>query len=240
MTFLPKSIFAGTVIILSSAAIMSCSSYRAENENAPLTFATSPQSYTTTILSDTSLVAVGDSASLSVWGYPEFGTRAIVKATGTITAPLLGEVMAAGLTKSEFAKILKDKLAEYIAGEIKMSLEISNPIPRITVLGSVGRQGSFAAISDMPLLEAISTAGGWLPDSDLRYVKITRQATMEGDRRFIEIDLNAFLESGNARALPMVHPGDVVIIPARENFVRNVGEFFRDAFLIFGVFGLFK
>jgi hypothetical protein len=31
-----------------------------------------------------------------------------------------------------------------------------------------------------------------------------------------------------------------VIIPAKENFVREVGEFFRDAFLIFGVFGLLK
>jgi polysaccharide export outer membrane protein len=240
MSSLPKFAFMSAAFVLCAAGIISCAGYQMSNETPTLTFATGPQSYTTTILSDTSLVAVGDSVTLSVWGYQEFGTRTIVKATGTITAPLLGEVMAAGLTKSEFAKVLKEKLAEYIAGEIKMSLEISNPVPRITVLGSVGHQGSFPAVSDMPLLEAISAAGGWLPDSDLRYVKITRQATMEGGHRFIEIDLNAFLESGNARALPAVHPGDVVIIPARENFVRDVGDFFRDAFLIFGVFGLFK
>ena len=46
-------------------------------------------------------------------------------------------------------------------------------------------------------IDTILAGGGWLPHSDLRYVKITRQATREGDKRFLEIDLNTFRESGN-------------------------------------------
>ena len=229
------------LLVVGAIVLSSCGTYNATNEQPPVVVATGPQNYTSSnILSDTSLVAIGDSVSLSVWGYPEFSTRTIVKATGTISAPLLGEVTAAGLTKSEFTKVLHAKLADYIAGEIKLGLDITEAVSHITVLGAVGRQGSFPAITDIPLLDVISNAGGWTPDSDLRYVKITRQSSREGDRRFVEIDLQSFLESANARALPPVHPGDVVIIPAKQNFVRDIGEFFRDGLLIFGVFGLLR
>jgi polysaccharide export outer membrane protein len=234
-----KASFVAFVILIAVSTLSSCAAYGVSTDT-PLTYAGGTQIYPSTVLSDTSLIAIGDSVTMSVWGYPEFSTRSIVKATGSITAPLLGEVFAAGLTKNEFAKALRERLAEYIPGEIKVSLEVANPVPRITVLGAVSRQGSFPATADLLLLEVISNAGGWTPDSDLRYVKITRQSTREGDRRFIEVDLNMYLEAGNARALPLVHPGDVVIIPRSENFVRGVGEYFRDALLLITIFGLLK
>ena len=235
-----KASFTIAAVFVLLALLSSCASYDTTSTNAPITYTGGAQTYSHPILSDTSLIAVGDSVVLSVWGYSEFATRAIVKATGAMSAPLLGEVPAAGLTKIEFSKELRDRLAEYIQGEIKLSLDVSHASPRITVLGPVFHQGSFTATADLPLLEVFSNAGGWTVDADLRYIKIARQATIEGGRRFIEIDLNAFLESGNVRALPLVHPGDVVIVPIKENFIRDVGDFFRDAFLVFGVFGIFK
>jgi hypothetical protein len=56
----------------------------------------------------------------------------------------------------------------------------------------------------------------------------------------MEINLDEIIQSGNVQTLPMVRPGDVVVVPRKENVVREVSEFLRDAFLLFGFFNIFK
>ncbi len=189
---------------------------------------------------ESKVVLVGDSVAFSVWGYPEFATRTVVKETGTITVPLAGEVLAAGYSREEFTTYLKQKLAEFIKGEIKLLLEVTHPVPRITVLGAVSRQGGYPTKTDVPLLEVLSNAGGWTEKSDLRYVRISRQSTQSTEGGTIEVNLESYLDTGNMRALPVVHPGDVVFIPEKENVVREVSEFLRDAFILFGFFNIFN
>ncbi len=185
---------------------------------------------------DTNYVMIGDSISLSVWGYPEFSTRTDVKSSGTVTIPLVGEQPAAGLRKDELIRQLRIKLAEYIKGEIRISLDIERPSPRITVLGMVARPGSFPASSDVPLLEVLADVGGWTEQSDLRFVQINRQTVSGSDPAALQVDLEWYLDHGNTRAIPMVRPGDVVYLPRKENFVRDVSDFLRDAFILLGVF----
>src|SRR5712671_1001534 len=67
---------------------------------------------------DNYVIRQGDQIQFSVWNYPEFNTTGIVKETGTLTVPLLGEMAAVGVTKEQFADQLRQRLAEYIQGEI--------------------------------------------------------------------------------------------------------------------------
>lgn len=196
--------------------------------------------FTAGVEQDTSIVTVGDSISFSVWGYPEFNTRAIVKLNGTITVPLIGEQLAAGLKVDELGQNLKVRLAEYVKGEVKVSLEIERPSPRITVLGMVARPGSFSAKADIPLLEVLADMGGWTELADLRYIRINRQALSAGQGGSLEINLQLFLDRGSTRSIPMIRPGDVIIVPRRENIVRELSEFLRDGLLLLGVFQLTK
>jgi polysaccharide biosynthesis/export protein len=215
----------------SADATKESTSYRVPSREAPVPVPTQPESKS---------ILVGDSVAFSVWGYPEFATRAVVKETGTISVPLAGEVLAAGYSRDEFAAYLKQRLAEFIKGEIKLLLEVTHPVPRITVLGAVSRQGSYPTKADIPLLEVLSNAGGWTEKSDLRYVRISRQSTQSTEGGTIEVNLESYLDSGNMRSLPVVHPGDVVFIPEKENVVREVSEFLRDAFILLGFFNVFK
>ena len=154
--------------------------------------------------------------------------------------PIIGELKAAGYTNEEFARVLRQRLGEYIKGEPKLTIEVNSPVPRITVLGTVSHQGSFPASAEMPLLEVLSVAGGWTDLSDLRYIKISRQATTTLDRGLIEVDLTQYLDSGNIRGIPSVRPGDVVFVPKKENFAREFSELLRDALILFGFFQFFK
>jgi len=186
-----------------------------------------------------SMIMIGDSISLTVWGYPEFITHSLVKQSGTITVPLIGELMAAGYTRQEFTDLLRRRLGEFIHGEIKPALEVISPVPRITVLGTVSRQTSLATTAELPLLEVLSDAGGWTEQSDLRYVTINHRAP-SGEGKTIEINLQSHLDLGDVRSLPHVQPGDVVYVPKKENTVREMSEYLRDALLLFGFFRLFN
>jgi polysaccharide export outer membrane protein len=175
---------------------------------------------------------------LSVWGYPEFASRSVVKPTGTITIPLVGELLAAGFKRNELIPLVRQRLSEYIKGDIKISLDVIRPPARIMVLGSVNRPGSFASNIDLPLLEVLATVGGWTTDADLRFVRINRAAQPSGDGTTFEVDVDDALERGDVRSLPMIHSGDAVIVPRSSNFVREFGDFFRDAILVLGLIGL--
>lgn len=218
----------------------SCSSREITREVGPEGTKSLVQVSTMATQQETGRIIAGDSVIFSVWGYPEFTTRAIVRLSGTIAIPLIGEVAAAGYTREEFTRYLQQRLAEYIKGEIKLSIEILSPIPQITILGTVTRQGSFPANKDISLLEVLSNAGGWTDESDLRYVKISRQSSGGNNAETVEVDLEQHLDAGNLRSLPIVHPGDLVYVPRKENAIREMAEYLRDVFLLFGFFRLFN
>jgi polysaccharide export outer membrane protein len=154
--------------------------------------------------------------------------------------PVVGEFTVAGFTKEEFTRQLRQKLAEYIQGDLKIAVEINSPASRITVLGTVSRQGSIPSNVEMTLLEVLSLSGGWTELSDLRYIKISRQATAIPNHATIEVDLTQYLDSGDLQGIPMVQPGDVVFVPKKQNFIREFSDLLRDALIFFGFFALFQ
>jgi polysaccharide export outer membrane protein len=193
-----------------------------------------------TAVAETTRIAVGDSIAFSVWGYPEFNTRTSVRRSGYITVTLIGEMMVVGYTKEEFTALLREKLREYIQGEIRLFVEITRPLPKIIVLGTVPRQASFPTNTDMPLLELLSNVGGWTDESDLRHVRISRQKTSQSNGGTFEVNVESYLESGDLQSLPLISPGDVVYVPKKENAVRETAQYLYDAFLLFGFFRLFQ
>ena len=227
------------LLVLTAAGLLlsSCGSSEATRGGYGRTQGTSPIS-SMAMPVDTSYIMIGDSVSLSVWGYPDFSTRTNVKSTGTISIPLIGEQAAAGLKKDQLTQELRAKLAEYIKGEVRISLDVERPSPRIIVLGMVARPGSFLATSDAPLLEVLAEVGGWTEQSDLRYIQINRQWVTGTDPSALLVDLEWYLDHGYTHGIPVVRPGDVVIVPRKENIVRDVSDFLRDAFILLGVFRL--
>ena len=192
----------------------------------------------TETLSDTYILHQGDQIQLSVWGYPEFNSSGIVRENGMFTVPLVGDILAIGLTKEQFIERLQKKLGEYIQGEIKLSVTVmSIAMQKVAVLGTVTRQDNYSITADMSLLEILTLAGGTTPDSDLRHIKILRAGVNHPP---IEVDLTSLMESGNVDAIPVIRPGDTVYVPKKENVVRDLSDFVRDAIFIFSFFRVFN
>lgn len=183
-------------------------------------------------------IQAGDDIEISVWGYDEFNTEKTVSTNGIITVPLIGEVEAGGLTKEEFKEQLTNKLADYVKGDIKLSVSITSSQQNIvSVLGSVGSPDNYPVVKSASLFEILSKAGGTTEQADLRNIKIYQQGKTSDP---LEVDLTRYLNKGEAGTIAVVHPGDIVYVPQEENMIRELSSFMRDVVLLLGIFRVFN
>lgn len=231
-------VFSGlpVVLLLLSALLISCSSSNSvrkgtlsKSEVSSLMIQRKASEYS---------IQPGDRIEISVWGYDEFNTQKTVTSQGIITVPLVGEIEAEGMNKEQFKKDLEEELAEYIKGDINLSVTISSPQRNIvSVLGSVGRPDNYPVVNNSSLFEILSKAGGATEQADLRSIKIYRN----GEARLpVEVDLTNYLKQGNTQTLAVVSPGDIVYVPQKDNVLRELSGFIRDVVLLFGLFRVFN
>ena len=188
------------------------------------------------IVSD-DVIRPGDQVQVTVWGYPEFNTTTTVKDYGTITIPLVGDVIAAGLTEKELTAQVKERLGEYVKGDARVTISHIGMDKRVSVMGAVVKQGNYPVMSSVSLVEIIAAAGGTSTDADLKHVKIFRHGQPSDA---IEVDLSNYLESGTFQDVPKVGPGDTVFVPQQENIIREISTFGQDILVLFGFFALLK
>ncbi len=179
------------------------------------------------------IIHPGDQIQITVWGYPEFNTTTTVKEFGTVTIPLVGEVMAAGLNKDEFARSVKERLSEYVKGNPQVTISHISMNERVSVMGAVNKQDNYPVLSAEPLVEIIAAAGGPSKGADIQHVKIFRHGRYND---VVDVDLTRYLQNGDMQSIPEVKPGDVVFVPKQENVMRDVSHYAEDVLLLFGFF----
>ena len=178
----------------------------------------------------------GDQLQVTVLGYNEFTTVASVKENGMLAMPMIGDIQAAGMTKEEFIASLQKRLAEFIQGDIKITVAVLSSVgQRVTVLGAVVRPDNYVISSEVSLLEIITMAGGYSADARLTRIKIIHKDKLNPPS---EVDLEYYIERSDIENMPKVRPGDIVYVPRQQNFIREFGEFFRDVAFLFTLFRL--
>lgn len=181
------------------------------------------------------IIRPGDQVQVMVWGHPEFNTTTTVKSYGTITVPLVGDVIAEGMTENQLSRELKQRLSDYIKGDARINISHVSMNNRISVIGAVNKQGNYSALGQVSLVEIISDAGGTTVTADLRHVKIFR----EGKKQNVEeVNLQRHMEDGSLMELPEVKPGDTIFVPSEENLIREIASYGQDMLVLFGFFAL--
>jgi polysaccharide biosynthesis/export protein len=186
------------------------------------------------VQSPTYVFQSGDLLRITVRGYPEFDTTTVISETGTITVRLVGEISAAGISRSQLVADLKSKLSVYVKTDIYPVITVLNAlIQKVAVFGAVVRQENYTIGLEASLLQVLAMAGGTTAEADLQHLKIFRN----GDRvHFEEVDFTKYISSGNIGGIPTVKPGDTVYVPREENIIRELSTFFRDTIFLFTLF----
>ncbi|HRO02964.1 MAG TPA: polysaccharide biosynthesis/export family protein [Terricaulis sp.] len=119
----------------------------------------------------------GDELRVTVYGEAELTGQFRVGSQGTIAYPLVGDVPAAGLTVGEFTTSLQQALLAYIRAP-NVSVQVTNYRP-FYILGEVQRPGTYEYSTDMTVLNAVATAGGFTYRANRRRVYIRRASETE-------------------------------------------------------------
>ena len=124
-----------------------------------------------------------DVVSITVFQEPDMATQTQISRDGTISFPLIGQVVIGGLSKGEAEDLIAKKLSEKYLVAPQVTVNITEYAPqKYTILGQVGAPGSYPVPSSedvFTLPMAVAQAGGNSRIGNLRNIKIIRY---DGDK----------------------------------------------------------
>lgn len=150
-------------------------------------------------------IGVEDVLGVQVWREVELSRAYTVRADGKINMPLVGEIVAAGLTPKEFeTKVIEALGAIMNRPQVNVFvLEVRSR--KYYVSGEVGKTGAFFITSKITMLEALSLAGGLREFANKKKIFIKR-----GTER-IKFDYNAVVKGKKPDV--EIQPNDHIFIP---------------------------
>lgn len=197
------------IILLSMVLLAACSSEPLE-KGAPPT----PNEFA---LDNNYRIGVGDDLQIQVWRNEDLSARVPVRPDGKISSPLVGDIVAAGLTTQELSKAVTDKLSTYIRNP-EVTVIVTNPasadfLRRVRVTGAVRNPVSVSYRQGMTALDMVLQAGGLTEFAAPSKARLYR--TVDGRTKVYPIDLDAILKQGDLTTNYPLYPSDVVTVPER-------------------------
>jgi polysaccharide export outer membrane protein len=158
------------------------------------------------------IIGPEDILDISVWKQPELSGHVPVRPDGKISMPLIGEVVAAGLTPPKLSDIITEKLKTYITKpQVNVMVEQVKS-QYVNVVGEVGKPGRYELTQPMTILDAITNAGG--PTQYAKLSKIYVLRTLPNNaRQTLYFDYKAVIRGRRLDENVYLQRGDTLVIP---------------------------
>ncbi len=165
-------------------------------------------------------VGPGDQLLISLWGQVNESFPAVVSPEGFVLVPSVKEIDVRNLTLNETKdRIKKEMKTIYSSMDISVSL-MSLRSFRVQVTGLAEMPGSFVVSPIDRVSDVVAQAGG-ITDSlhaSLRNIQVRRK-----DGTVLKADLIRKIHTGDAKADPILHDGDVIFIPPKYSTIDIYG-----------------
>jgi len=107
------------------------------------------------------IIGIGDKFNVFVYGEPELNVKGvIVKADGTVTLQLIGDVKIAGLTVNKAMIVLSKRLQKYLINPIITIIPYEFRSANFTILGKINEPGTYSIANNTKALDSIAIAQG--------------------------------------------------------------------------------
>jgi len=162
------------------------------------------------------VIGAEDLLQIEVWDpasdKKEMDKEVPVRLDGKISFPLVGELQAAGLTASQLTEAVTKELSKSVRNPNVTVVVKEIRSFRVFVLGRIAKPGAYALKPGLPVLQALTLAGGLAEGADLSAAYIVRggQRMPVNLRRLIqEADLsqNLVLKSDDTLVVPEIVSG---------------------------------
>jgi len=144
------------------------------------------------------LLGAGDALRITVFGEPDLSGSFKIADNGTLVMPLVGQVVAHGLSVPELQKRLVTQLNVKAVKSPDVTIQIEEYRP-FFILGEVKNPGSYPYVPDMTVLTAVAIAGGFTFRASEDEVSVTRRR-------------NGAASEARASRASRILPGDVVYV----------------------------
>jgi polysaccharide biosynthesis/export protein len=179
-------------------------------------------------------IGSGDRLAIIVWGHDDLSKEYPVTANGLVPFPLVGPVKADGLTTTEFAKLLRDRLEKDYLVNPQVIVSVKEYLSKkVQILGDAERPGLYYLTGPTTLVEVLSKAGG-LGKTAGKELVLVRGAERNSGRGnvILRFDLRK-VQAGDANENIEVQGDDMIFVPKAQAFfvlgeVRKPGTFSLD------------
>ncbi|MBN1527397.1 MAG: polysaccharide export protein [Candidatus Omnitrophica bacterium] len=159
------------------------------------------------------LLGAGDGLHVFVWQNPDLSGNVTVQPDGRISFPLVGSVMAKGLTTMQLGKEIAKRLEEYVKNpQVSVSIKRMGS-KKVIVLGEVKWPGVYTLSGATTVLEAVAMAQGFT-DSSLASTIVILKGVYSGDPRVIRVSANLALRGFPEHNI-VLESEDVVFVPKK-------------------------
>ena len=165
------------------------------------------------------LLCPRDNLKITVEG-EDLNAERRIDGKGELNVPMLGGVKVAGLSLEQAQEAVAKRYRDaeiFVHPEVVISVVEYSP-REVVVLGQVEKSGKVSLpteASEVSIVEAIASAGGFTRLANPRDVRVTRKDD-KGDDQTITVNVSKMMGGPNGRVeVFKVQPGDVIFVPER-------------------------
>ena len=155
-------------------------------------------------------LGTGDKLRVEVYKEPQLSQNLQIRPDGKITLPLLGDVVAAGVTPRDLTDTLTERFREFLNTPVVTVIVAEAVPPVVYVLGEVNNPGAQSLAGPTTVLQALSLAGGFKDFANQKNIRILRNRP-DGTVQTVPFNYKDAIKSASKPM--MVVPGDTIIVP---------------------------
>lgn len=160
------------------------------------------------------LIGPGDTINIFVWRNPDVSITVPVRPNGTVSSPLVEDMVAIGKTPTQLARDIEGVLSKYIKEPVVTVIVSGFGGPynqQIRVVGAAAQPQALPYREAMTLLDVMIAVGGLTEFAAGNKAHIVRE--IDGERKEFRVKIENLMSGGEISANVEMRPGDILIIP---------------------------
>jgi polysaccharide export outer membrane protein len=159
------------------------------------------------------LLRQGDRLQVSVWKEEALNREVRVLPDGSISFPLVGRTLVAGLSTTEVEKRIREGLKQYIPEAVVSVVVTGTDGNTVYVVGKVPKPGAVGLTSkDMTVLQVLSQVGGLDRFADADRIVVLRKGA-DARPQVLRVNYGELIKGHDLESNVVMRPGDTVMVP---------------------------
>lgn len=157
-------------------------------------------------------IGTDDVLAINVWREPELSRTVPVRPDGKVTIPLVGDILAKGLTPNELETNISKALKSFVANpEVSVIVQEVHSV-KFNILGEVAKPGSYPLAKPTTVLDALALAGGFKDFAKVTKIYVLRVRS-DGSRHTLPFNYKNVIKGKQFEQNVELLPGDTIIVP---------------------------